>query len=103
MLCCDKNISQLESVRWGIANETDAFKQFYAKEATKHVDFKLEKCGLFVDKNRAYIGASPDDIMYGKCHGKSVNEIKCPFSIKDKTIEEGYINCELLTEENRNN
>ncbi|CAB3990489.1 RNA-directed DNA polymerase from mobile element jockey [Paramuricea clavata] len=72
-------------------------KKHYALEATKHIDFKLEKSGLYLDKNRAYIGASPDGIMYCKCHGKAVIEIKCPFSIKDSKIADGYGKCDFLT------
>ena len=30
-------------------------------EATKHLDFKVEPAGLFVDKTRAYIVASPEN------------------------------------------
>ena len=34
---------------------------------------------------------------YCKRHGKSVVEIKCSSSIKDKTISEGHSSCEFLT------
>ena len=79
----ENNISNLASVRWGIENEQSALKYFYAKEGVLHTNFGIKKCGLFVDGKRPYIGASPDAIMECKCHGKSVVEIKCPYSIKD--------------------
>ena len=81
---------KVTAVQWGKCNEEKALKEFYASEATKHIDFKLEKSGLFLDKNTAYVGASPDGIMYCNCHGKAVIEIKCPFSIKNGKIADVY-------------
>ena len=72
-------------------------KQFYSVEACKHEDFKLENAGLFLDCTRPYIGASPDAIMYCKCHAKSAIEVKSPHSIKDKSVLEGAENCDFLT------
>ena len=54
---------------------------------------------MFLDKNRAYIGASPDSIMQCKCHGKSVVEIKCPYNIGDKKVADGVGECEFLVME----
>ena len=101
LLYQDKRLDNFAAVQWGKCNEEKAaLKEFYALEATKHIDFKLEKSGLFLDKNRAYIGASPDGIMYCNCHRKAVIEIKCPFSIKDGKIADGYEKCDFLTLEN---
>ena len=97
LLFRDQNLEHIEAIKWGISKEKDPLKQFYAEEATKHVDFKLESCGLFLDKDRAYIGASPDSIMLCKCHGKSVIEIKCPFNIKDLKIKDGLEKCDFFT------
>ena len=41
-------------------HKEDALKSFYANEAVKHVDFKLEKHGLYIHKTKPYIGASHD-------------------------------------------
>ena len=35
--------------------------------------------------------------MYCKCHSKSAIEVKCPYSIKDKSVLEGVRNCDYLT------
>ena len=43
-------------------NEAVALNEFLIKEATKHRNFKVNKCGLFLDHLQAkkpYIGASP--------------------------------------------
>ena len=59
----DNSLDHIEAIKWGHDHEADAAKAFYALEATKHLDFKVEPAGLFVDKTRAYFGASPDKIM----------------------------------------
>ena len=64
------------------------YKGFHTKEAVKHIKIKLEKAGLFLHKNRAYIGASPDGIMYCKCHGKSILKVKCPNNVHNSFIRE---------------
>ena len=84
----DDKLKNLEPVKWGRDNEGNTLKTFYAKEGVKHIEFKLEKAGLIPDKNRAYIGASPDGIMYCKCHGKSILEVKCPNNIHNSFIKE---------------
>ena len=93
----DNNLVHIEAIKWGHDHEEDAAKAFYALEATKHLDFKVEPAGLFVDKTRAYIGASPDKIMKSTCHGKSVVGIKCPHKIWDKTIKDNFKDLDFLT------
>lgn len=99
LLYQDKKLDNSAAIKWGRTKEEDALKAFYAFEATKHAEFKVEKAGLFLDKHRAYIGASPDSIMYCKCHGKSVVEIKCPYNIKDRKIADGVKQCDFLAME----
>ena len=89
-----------ELVKWRRDNAGNALKAFYAKEGVKHMKFKLEKAGLFLDKNRAYIRASPDGIMYCKCHGKSILEVKCPSNICNSFIKEDINKCSFLSTDN---
>ena len=84
-------------MKWGVKNESNAFKAFYASEIGHHEDFKTEKAGLFVAKQKTYLAASPDGIIMCKCHGKSTIEIKCPYKIKDKKIAESVGECDFLT------
>ena len=55
------------------------------KEGVLHRNFKSKKCGLFVDGNRPYIGASPDALMECECHQKFVIEIKCLYALREIT------------------
>ena len=93
----DKTLNSIPAIQWGQEQEQNALKLFYSVEACKHQDFKLQSCGLYVDRTHPYIGASPDGIMYCKCHQKSVIEIKCPYNIKDETIQAGVAKCNFLT------
>ena len=90
------HLQHVPAVKWGRDHEEQALKAFYSSEATKHHNFKLEKTGLIIDQNRPWLAASPDSILTCKCHGTSVIEIKCPFSIKDSSVTEGATKCSFL-------
>ncbi|KAG0441290.1 hypothetical protein HPB47_015993 [Ixodes persulcatus] len=55
------------SVRWGKDNEVKARNRFIADEAPKHKGFEVKMCGLLVDSERPYLGASPDGIVSCGC------------------------------------
>ena len=78
------DITNLEANKWGKLNEAVALKEFLITEATKHRNFKVNKCALFLDQKKPYIGPSPDAVASCKCHGFCVVVIKCPFNIRDK-------------------
>ena len=44
-----------------------------------HQDFTLRKAGLYISKEKPFLGASPDGIISCSCCGKGALEIKCPF------------------------
>ena len=56
-----------------------------AMTATQFLKQKLvpgvNLCGLFVDPELSYMGATPDGVVSCDCCGKGVVELKCPFSI----------------------
>ena len=90
------DIQSLPDIKWRVTHEEDALKEFYAKEAIKHEGFKVNKCGLFVHSQYAYIAASPDAILSCKCHGLIAVEIKCPYNTKDDQISTNYQSCDFL-------
>ena len=96
----DENLDHLPAIRWGQEHEEDALKSFYANEAVKHVDFKLEKCGLYTHQTKPYIGASPDALLTCKCHGISPVEIKCPYTIRNESVIDSASQCDFLVEIN---
>lgn len=91
----DENLDHLPAIRWGQEHEEDALKSFYANEAMKHVDFKLEKCGLYIHQTKPYIGASPDALLTCKCHGTSPVEIKNPYTIRNESVIDGASQCDF--------
>ena len=64
----DDKLKSLDPVKWGQDNKGNGLKAFCVNEGVKHIKFKLEKAGIFLDKDSAYIGVSPYCIMYCKCH-----------------------------------
>ena len=95
------NTKNLEPVtKQGRDNKGNALKAFHAKEGVKYIKFKLEKADLFLHKNRGQLGASPDGIIYGKCHGISILEVKCPNNIHNSFIKEDINKCSFLSTDN---
>ena len=49
-----------------------------------HKDVRYRQCGIFIDKTKQYLGASPDLLIECSCCGEAVVEIKNPFSIANE-------------------
>ena len=49
-----------------------------------HKDVRYRECGIFIDKTKQYLGASPDLLIECSCCGEAVVEIKNPFSIANE-------------------
>ena len=60
----------------GIAYESVAIEKF------GEMYTKSRECGLFVNSTYPWLGASPDGVV----DGKSIVEVKCPYSFKDSII-----------------
>ena len=43
----------------------------------------MKDCGLFVDLEESYLGASPDAVVSCKCCGQGILEVKCPYTVRD--------------------
>lgn len=69
--------------------------KFYEDNAIKKLEelygIKVEKCGLFIDSETCYLGASPDGIV----GDNAIVEIKCPHSIFENDINEAILNGKL--------
>ena len=68
-------------MRYGRAMESNAANAFFDLLSKEHKNFKLIDCGLFLDKDLPYVGASPDRIISCDFCPQAVLEIKCPNSI----------------------
>ena len=72
----------IPSIRWGRMHENDAFAQYLEN----HTSNNLRKAGFYIGE-QSYLGASPDGVLE-MSEGLKVLEIKCPYSVKDITVEE---------------
>ena len=72
----------IPALKYGRMTETIALRA-YESDMIKngHTNVKISLAGLFVDKNKIYIGASPDALVECDCCGKGLVEIKCPLSV----------------------
>lgn len=71
---------------YGKANEVIA-KQMYIKQTGNHI----HDIGLVVNPDLPFLGASPDAIVCDNMVTGLV-EIKCPYSVRDMTIEDACVN-----------
>lgn len=88
----------IPALKYGRTMEVDAVNHFYEKLKGQHKNMKLKDCGLFLDKNSPFIGASPDRIITCDCCSPACLEVKCPFSINFTTPHQG--NLPYLVREN---
>jgi hypothetical protein len=91
-----QSIDHVPAIKYGHANENTARNLFFALESQKHRNLKVEQCGLFVKSDRPYIAGSPDGIVSCNCCPKAVLEIKCPFTLADKSVKDGWKNFDYL-------
>ena len=75
----------LPALRYGKAMESEAVDVFLGTIKRAHQGVLASDCGIFICRDRPFIGGSPDRIIQCKCCGKFCLEIKCPFSIRDKS------------------
>lgn len=65
----------------------------YEEKALEAMEIELKqkilKCGLYVDKDQQFLGASPDGVLQD---GTAIIEVKCPYSAKSMTPQEGIEN-----------
>lgn len=82
-----KDIST-ETIAWGKTMEKIAMNKFLEKISSLHVNLCIELIGLLIDKDEAYLAATPDGLVRCDCHEDHIIEIKCPFTHKSKMIAE---------------
>lgn len=76
------------ATRYGTQNEDYAVREYERMTASKHRNFRVLKSGLLVYKKHAFIGGSPDGICCCDCHSNWILEVKCPLTLKDKSVEQ---------------
>ena len=76
--------TNLPALKYGRDMEPIAVEEFIKYFKKHHKDVRYRQCGIFIDKNKQYLGASPDLLIECSCCGEAVVEIKSPFSIANE-------------------
>lgn len=71
----------IPALKYGRVMEVDAANAFADFMKSKHKNFEISECGVYLDKAIPFIGASPDRVMTCSCCEPACVEIKCPISI----------------------
>lgn len=86
---CESTIKQMlytafdcQAMVWGRNNEEVA-----RQELANTIGKIIEPCGLFIDENQFFLGATPDGLI----GDDGIAEIKCPSSAKNMTPEEAIL------------
>ena len=76
------------SLSWGIEHETYARKRYIKQNRRMHKNFSCNESGLILHSENFMSGASVDGVVTCACCGIGNLEIKCPFSHRDKNIQQ---------------
>ena len=71
------------ATEYGCKHESLALKAYENIMKQNHVNFKIEKCGMFVSAEYPWIHGTPDFLCACNCCGQGCGEIKCPYCLKD--------------------
>ena len=63
-------------------------KYYETQHRLSHTDVMVGTAGFMISPLHPFIGASPDGYVSCSCCGSVVIEIKCPFSVKDCSVNE---------------
>lgn len=74
-------------MKWGLDNETVA-RQCEEHQTKYHQQFSVQHSGLVLNQDYPVKAASPDGISSCTCCGLVCIEIKCPYSLRDKYVDE---------------
>lgn len=81
----ESNLSNIKSIQYGKDHEHIALEQLAVLRSADGSPCVVKKCGLFVDSEIGYLGASPDGLM----DNDRIVEIKCPYSCAKMSVEDG--------------
>ena len=75
-----------KQTNWGCRHEKQARDRYEKTVRFKHTNLQVAECGLFINPQWPFVGASPDGIITCDCCPKGVLEIKCPFCHRGESI-----------------
>ena len=76
-----------KAVHHGSKNESKAISAYSNVMSVSHKHFNVSKCGMFIDKEKPWMHATPDFLCSCSCCGDGCGEVKCPYSIENNDFE----------------
>ena len=70
------------------SNKNSQFKSKSINDMVIHTDLDVRSFGLQVSPEKPWYGASPDSVTYCSCYKHGCLEVKCPLSLKEKSLKE---------------
>ena len=77
-----------KATEYGCMHEKDAIESYKSKVKENHTQFQFQRVGLVINPKYPHFGASPDGFVTCDCCGQGCLEVKCPYCIKDSSVEE---------------
>lgn len=81
-------MSSICNCRWGSDHEVVARKCYTDVIGGQHENFHVSDVGLIINTSYPFLGSTPDGKVMCDCHGKGMLEIKCPYSLLEKSFLE---------------
>lgn len=96
-----------QATYYGLEKEKTTRQQYMThQQRNNHPNLTTEKCGLFISKYDNWLAATPDGIVHDPSNTASpfgLLEMKNPFSIRDKSIEEACATSNFCLELDKKN
>lgn len=91
-ICFPEKVSTT-AINWGQRHEKTAlqsYAQLLNAAQPPHTGLSVQRTGLRIAEEKPFLGASADLITQCECHGKRVVEVKCPYSFRNKTVQDFF-------------
>ena len=72
-----------KAIEHGRKHEGDAIQAYEKYMKAHHTDFKIQKCGTFINQEHQFLHATPDFLCSCSCCGDGCGEVKCPYRIEN--------------------
>lgn len=96
--------ASVPSMAFGKLHEPVARQLYFDNYKKQHKHAEIKLCGLYVDSDYPFLGASPDGVIKCKCCGEGLLEIKCSFLYQNKMPKDACIDdhYHVVLDENEN-
>ena len=87
-ICTSENSFTSAATNWGKEHESTVREQYTLSQMLSHDNFPCNENGLFLGTDYPMFGATADGVVSCDCCGNGILEIKCPFTLQCKTMNE---------------